>query len=54
MNSHANAKTCPNSRELLASRVIEPGLELLRRCRSGRGEQEDRRQVGAERRLRVP
>jgi hypothetical protein len=23
MNLHANAKTCPNSRELLASRVIE-------------------------------
>jgi transposase len=26
MNSHANAKTCPNSRELFASRVIEQGL----------------------------
>ena len=25
MNLHANAKTCPNSRELLARRVIEQG-----------------------------
>jgi hypothetical protein len=25
MNIHANAKTCPNSRKLLARRVIEQG-----------------------------
>ena len=32
MNIHANATTCPNSRELLASRVIEQGWQLLPGC----------------------
>ena len=30
MNIHANATTCPNSRELLASRVIEQGWSYAR------------------------
>jgi transposase InsO family protein len=30
MNLHANAKTCPNSRELLARRVIEDGWSYAR------------------------
>ncbi len=30
MNIHANAKTCPNSRELLTRRVIEEGWSYAR------------------------
>ena len=30
MNLHANATTCPNSRELLARRVIEQGWSYAR------------------------
>ena len=46
MNIHANATTCPNSRELLAKQGDRAGLELCPGRRSSRGEQEDRRQVG--------
>ena len=34
MNLHANAKTCPNSRELLARRVIEQGWSRRRAARA--------------------
>jgi transposase InsO family protein len=34
MNIHANAKTCPNSRELLAKRVIENGWSRQRAARA--------------------
>jgi transposase InsO family protein len=34
MNLHANAKTCPNSRELLARRVIDQGWSLQRAARA--------------------
>src|SRR6266545_4925787 len=34
MNLHANARTCPNSRELLARRVIEQGWSHERAARA--------------------
>ena len=45
MNLHANARTCPNSRELLARRVIERGMGRQRAAKPP-GSPPDRRQVG--------
>jgi leucine-zipper of insertion element IS481 len=54
MNLHANAKACPNSRELLASRVIEQGWSYSDAAEAVGVSKRTRLQVGAERRLRVP